>query len=98
MNSSELIWRLRAEGGFNATPLIDSGGLVAGLHLTRFAQDGNVEVVQVWAEEWASFACIPDTLDPNAPLSVAPPEASRSGRLDEIAALLLKNDAHGARH
>lgn len=89
METPELIWRLRVEGGFALTPLIDSTGAVTGAHLTRFNPDGHVEVLQIWDECWAAFARIPDQVNPDAPLAAAKPEEARSGRLDEIAASLL---------
>lgn len=88
MGTPELIWRLRVEGGFALTPLIDSTGAVTGAHLTRFSPDGHVEVLQIWDERWAAFARIPDHVNPDAPLAAKSDEA-RSGRLADIAARLL---------
>lgn len=90
MKTPELIWRLRVEGGFAMTPLIDSTGTVTGAHLTRFTSDGHIEVLQVWNEEWAAFTRIPNQLDSNAPLSSAMPKDTRSGRLENVAPPLLK--------
>jgi len=89
MNTPELIWRLRVEGGFALTPLIDSTGTVTGAHFTRFAQDGHVEVLQVWGEDWAAFARIPNQVNPDAPLDDAKANESRSGPLESIAVPLL---------
>lgn len=88
MRTPELIWRLRVEGGFALTPLIDSTGAVTGAHLTRFNPDGHVEVLQIW-EGWAAFARIPDQVNPDAPLATAKPDAARSGPLDQVAEPLL---------
>ena len=92
MKTPELIWRLRVEGGFALTPLIDSTGAVTGAHLTRFNSDGYVEVLQIW-DGWGAFARIPDRVNPDAPLVPASAGQTRSGPLEQIAAPLLRESA-----
>lgn len=89
MDITEMISRLRSEGGFRLLPLLSHTGEVAGIHLTRFAAGGFVDVMQVWQEGWTSFARVRDSLDLAAPLGVPPTERKVADDFAVIANALL---------
>jgi hypothetical protein len=89
MESTELIERLRREGGFRLLPLLGGTGQVAGVHLTRFLPGGHLDVIQAWDEHWAVYARLPDVLDATAPFAVPVGTTARSGPFARIVAPLL---------
>lgn len=89
MDSSELIERLRREGGFRLLPLLGNTGQVAGVHLSRFLPGGHLDVVQAWDERWAAYARLPNALDPAAPFLGPADGTVRSGPFLRVVAPLL---------
>ena len=84
MDSSELIERLRREGGFRLLPLLGNTGQVAGVHLSRFLPGGHLDVIQAWDDRWAAYA-----LDAGAPFAGPVGGMVRSGPFARIVAPLL---------
>ncbi|ANZ39978.1 hypothetical protein BBK82_31965 [Lentzea guizhouensis] len=89
MDSTELIERLRREGGFRMLPLLGNSGQVAGVHLSRFLPGGHLDVIQAWDEHWAVYARLPDVLDSSAPFAVPLGARAQSGPFSRVVAPLL---------